>query len=54
MDKKKGMFKNIEDKIEDIGHDMVSGIKSFSNSVGDTGEKMAKSVKKTSKKMLKK
>ena len=50
MSKKKNMFKNMGDKIEDLGHDMVSGIKSFSNSVEDTGEKMVKEVKQTSKK----
>ena len=54
MNKKKNMFKNMGDKIEDLGHDMVSGIKSFSNSVEDTGEKMVKEVKKTSKKVFKK
>ena len=54
LDKKKNMFKNMGDKIEDLGHDMVSGIKSFSNSVEDTGEKMVKEVKKTRKKIFKK
>lgn len=54
MSKKKSMLKNIEDKIEDVGHDMASGIKSFSNSVEHAGEKMVKDVKKASKKMFKK
>lgn len=52
--KKKHMLKNIEDKIEDMGHDMASGIKSFSNSVEHAGEKMVKDVKNASKKMFKK
>ena len=54
MNKKKNVFKNLGDKIEDLGHDMVSGIKSFSNSVEDTGETIVKQVKKTSKKIFKK
>lgn len=54
VNKKKGMFKNVGDKIEDMGHDMASGIKSFSNSVEHAGEKMVKDMKKASKKILKK
>jgi hypothetical protein len=39
--------------MEDLGHDMTKGIKSFSNSIEHTSEKITKNVKKANKKIFK-
>ena len=53
MAKKNKMLKEMEHKMEEIGHDMSKGIQSFSNSVEHAGEKVVKDMKKASKKIFK-
>lgn len=53
MAKKNSMFKEFGNKMEDLGHDISKGMKSFTSSVEHTGEKMAKDIKKAGKKMFK-
>lgn len=53
MSKKNSMIKEIGNKMEDLGHDMSKGIKSFTSSVEHVGEKATKDVKKASKKIFK-